>query len=202
MKFLTRIVIALSLVFSGMSRAAIYDQPLPIVSAGIGAAASGTLYSILNGGTNGVLHGATNLYSALVTNSYYGGFSFVDTNFAVVFPVGMHADAGIMVRYSDSNVGATNANLILIGFQSFDGGQTFESKPSILLTNAFPTAVEQGSYTGFTNRTALFQVSVPCATHIGFQVGNTGSAAGQDVTNLVVNCNLNNKTIWTTPAPR
>lgn len=143
--------------------------------------------NLLTGGTNGVVHGATNTYTTLTTNTFAGVSQVV--NFPVeIREVRDHSTIGIELNYSDANPAATNAAIVLLISQSNDNGNTFETTPSIILTNQFPTALQQSvnGLNGFTNRCALFTIGNLSATHIAVAIGNTGTTAAQDVTNLAL----------------
>jgi|GEM_PF-4194327 len=177
---------------------------LALVGFPASAQQAGVYSTLLIGGTNGVVHGVTNTYSTLTTNTYAGNTNIVNfpNNTISVFE---HDAIGIELNYSDANPAATNCNIVLLIAQSYDNGTTFETKPSIVLTAALPTAVEQSlnGVNGFTNRCQLFLLTNSVATHLGIVgIGNTGSAAAQDVTNLLVNFVMPNRRVYTEPARR
>lgn len=171
---------------------------------GASAQQAGVYPTLLIGGTNGVLHGVTNTYSTLTTNTYAGNTNIV--NFPNnVQSVAEHGTVGFMLSSSDANPSATNCNLVVLLSQSFDNGNTFETVPSIILTNALPTAIQQSlnGVNGFTNRVALFTITGLACTHVAIAgIGNTGNAAAQDVTNLFALFSLQNQRVFTQAAVR
>lgn len=140
-------------------------------------ATGGVVYTVINGGTNYVAASATGTYTAAV-------------------PVGQHANVGIGLSYN-CNPGATNGNVIVTLAKSYDNGNTYETTPSIKLTNALPTALQFAA--NATNYVALYDLSVPNATHLEV-VSVQNTASGGPITNLSVYMNLNNNTVWTVPA--
>lgn len=167
---------------------------------------AGQVFTALVGLTNGVPAATTNFYPVNITNAFgvtnvLNGYTNVATNFSIVIACGEHPQFGAGVIYSCGANNATNANTIILGFQSFDNGNTFEQSPSLIYTNAWPTAVQQGAATGFTNRQALFNVVAPNATHVGFAFGNTHASLA--TSNLIFWANLNNYgRVYTEPARR
>lgn len=142
-------------------------------------ATGGVVSTVINGGTNYVAASTTGTYTAAV-------------------PVAQHANVGIGLTYN-CNPGATNGNVIVTLAKSYDNGNTYETTPSIKLTNALPTAVQFAANS--TNWVALYDLSVPNATHLEV-VSIQNTASGGPITNLAVYMNLNNNTVWTVPAQR
>lgn len=144
-------------------------------------AVGGVVYTPLNGGTNNI---AANTTVSTITN--------------VTVPVAQHPNVGVEVIYN-CWTGATNGNFILNLAKSYDNGNTYETTPSISLTNALPTALQFAA--GKTNFVVDFDLSVPNATFLQTS-SMQNTATGGNVTNVQVIFNLNNQTVWNVPAQR
>lgn len=158
----------------------------------------GTNTSVAVGAVGGVVSTPLSLNG---TNTIAGpGTNFINGASATgfVLPVAQHPNVGVTLGYN-CLTSATNGNLVISGFRSYDNAATYETTAGIKLTNALPTAVQFAA--GTTNFVVEYDVTVNNATHILWS-NIVDTAAAGTVTNLYMSFNLNNGTTWTVPATR
>lgn len=163
----------------------------------------GVYSSTFNGGTNVIKGGTTNTYYTLQTNSYP---TYTNTNAlpSITWAVSEHPTVGLSLYWFTPNNTTTNGSNVFKLVKSYDNGNTFETTPSILLTNILPTALQQVALgTGNTN-VSVYDIACSNATHIGLvEIDGVGTANLTNYcSNVVISVNMNSPLGYSYPAPR